>query len=274
MRVFRPSRQASCKQELLHCCKTLTWQLSSVMYTRRPTWHGSIHLMGMRSCMSSTNVQCVTWITWLGKSMPALSLSTVVLRHGRASLSTARFPGYPCCNYTCNALFRQVFCVYAWIARKRSYIAPQPSGLRHSAPAHRDHWLLWRCRYVREVFPHVTLQPSDGHFPILPLFRISGCGARSTLIIPLASSVAGNAHLALTALSKGATAAVSPLQVKLLRHLVDNVIASNDSVTNRTASLVLPTSQAVDTPAQPVCDFGCWSAVAYVLESSTACSRA
>eukprot|EP00892_Ulva_mutabilis_P007162 jgi/Ulvmu1/4818/UM020_0103.1 len=107
-----------------------------------------------------------------------------------------------------------------------------------------------RKEYVREAFPHVTLQPSDNHFPVLPLFQVMGCAARSTLIIPLASSVAGNAHLALTAISKGAMAAVSPLQVRLLRHLMDNIDASNDSVNNRTAALVLPVSQRADTPAQ------------------------
>lgn len=102
------------------------------------------------------------------------------------------------------------------------------------------------CRYIEEVFPHVVVQPSDGRFPVLPLFQIMGCGSRGTLIIPLASSVAGNAHLAVTALSKGATAAVSPLQVRMLRGLVDTVMASYDSVSDRAAKLTLPLMQHPD----------------------------
>ena len=72
-------------------------------------------------------------------------------------------------------------------------------------------------------------------------------------MIPLASSVAGNAHLVMTALSKGAMAAMSPLQICMLRGLVDTVMASYDSVNNRAATLTSPVVLNVDTPTQQVC---------------------
>lgn len=109
------------------------------------------------------------------------------------------------------------------------------------------------CRYIREMFPHVIVDAADERFPVVPLFQITGCGTRSALIIPLASSVAGNAHFVMTALSKGAMSAVSPLQICMLRGLLDTVMASYDSVNNRAATLTSPAVHHVDTPTQQVC---------------------
>lgn len=197
-------RPASCKEALCPCCRTLISCLSSGTRMRQLIWPGSTLPMGTHLRMSSRGAQCLMQMTLTGE---------------RVSLSP-----------TWHLIY---FCTLAMTSVRLHKMMPPLYGLLHR---HATHF----CRYIHEAFPHVVVQPSDGRFPVLPLFQIMGCGTRCTLIIPLASSVAGNAHLAMTVLSKGATAAVSPLQIRMLRGLVDTVLASYASVNNRAAKLTSP----------------------------------
>jgi hypothetical protein len=105
---------------------------------------------------------------------------------------------------------------------------------------------------VKDMYPHLLLDPTDHYFPLIPTFKISDCAVRCTCVMPLAPSVAGNINVAATSRPKGAQVAISPGHIRLIRHLVADVSDVFQSVQHRTTAIISTDANLADA-RQPVC---------------------
>jgi hypothetical protein len=94
------------------------------------------------------------------------------------------------------------------------------------------------CRAIKQMYPHLILDPANSPFPLLPIFKVAGSAFRCACVMPLAPSVAGNLNLAATGRPKGIQISISPDHLKLIRYFVTQVDDVFQSVQHRASSII------------------------------------